>query len=417
MAQANRPDFSLTASTDGSQLARHIRTVLKIIDDEARIALVGSAITQVKKLLGINDDLVMSMADIQIADVIAYQKDDLPDQHEVIWEDAMLYEYPSQDTEFLEINNVLKHIANACMTTGNSGLQRVLAKLNELADHLELFVAVHARSTKHIGNTDMQLNDLAEMIRSRATELSEILYEELKRARQAKTALTTRSSRIKKILNNVEHSQDFKTIERLFNTPIGARQDTINLWLIEVFEEFKRLRPELERFFTSYQKEWYAFAASAFGELVTIESDVSYAENKIRQHLAWFKKMEKDLEEVRVRLETKMKSPVIVPSVHKESLNITSGVKLTFAVDKDGFHSIFHLPAKYKNLHFAATIHVTLQLNVKFKDKQVFTIDGTDPDESKIIVSTKNISSEDEFTEIQNVLFISLANFLEEKSE
>ena len=419
MAQNKRSDIVLTPSTTGSQLVRHIRSTLKLDDEEARNQILLGAVAQVKTIFGLNDELVQNMEDIQIEDLIALQKGELngPFIYEIPPDDVEEYDNDPEDVEFLKSEELVKQIANACMTTGSSGKSRVLIKLKELSDELanelEEFVAEHPESSDDMVSTDNQIRELVVKIRGNLEETTTLLYEELTKARQAKTALTTRSSRIKAILDQVENSKDASAYEELLNKKIGMETYLLQDWLTRVFAEFKRQRPELERFFTSYQKEWETYTSNVFDELLKSDSAASYFEVKMNDFLTH----KLDNIAFNAILAKEHKHPVLADVVREKAVQFDSGVKLTFSIDKNGFHSIYHLPAKYKSLHFAATIHLTMQLNVKFKDKQVFEIDGSDPKKEKIVVSTKDISNEEEFAEIQNILLASLEKFLKDKGK
>ena len=412
MAQKKKPEFLLTPGVTGAAAIRHIRSSLKMDDEAMRAQILAGARIQVKALIGMDDELVKNMEDIQIEDIIAYRKGEISDPYDVIWDDAEVYESDPAEHEFLEVEELVTQIANSAMTTGVSGRKRVEVKLPELADKLELFVEVHKESSNDIVSTDEQIRELAGKIRTNLVPLASALYESLTKARQAKTALTTRSSRIKAILEVVEQNKDDAKAEYLLNKPIGMKNENLQAWLAACFEEFKKVRPELERFFTSYQKEWETYTSSAFSELLESESASSYFEAKMNQFLTH------KLDQIAFSaiLAKEHKHPVVADVIREKAVSFNSGVKLTFSVDNEGFHSIYLLPEKFRPYHFGATIHLTMLLNVKFKDKQVFNIDGSDPDQRKIVISTKEIADEGEFGAIQNVLLEGLEKFLTEKA-
>jgi hypothetical protein len=412
VAQKKKPEFLLTPGVTGAAAIRHIRSSLKMDDEAMRAQILAGARIQVKALIGMDDELVKNMEDIQIEDIIAYRKGEISDPYDVIWDDAEVYESDPAEHEFLEVEELVTQIANSAMTTGVSGRKRVEVKLPELADKLELFVEVHKESSNDIVSTDEQIRELAGKIRTNLVPLASALYESLTKARQAKTALTTRSSRIKAILEVVEQNKDDAKAEYLLNKPIGMKNENLQAWLAACFEEFKKVRPELERFFTSYQKEWETYTSSAFSELLESESASSYFEAKMNQFLTH------KLDQIAFSaiLAKEHKHPVVADVIREKAVSFNSGVKLTFSVDNEGFHSIYLLPEKFRPYHFGATIHLTMLLNVKFKDKQVFNIDGSDPDQRKIVISTKEIADEGEFGAIQNVLLEGLEKFLTEKA-
>ena len=416
MAEKKKPEFMLTPGVTGGSAIRHIRTCLKEDENTNRALILNKAKVQVKSLFGIEAELVQNMEDIQIEDAIAYQKGEIEDPFDVIFDDADALEVRDGEPEFLEAEELITQIANSAMTTGVSGRKRVEIKLAELADkladNLEFFVEVHKESANDIVGTDEQLKELAAKIRSNLDSLATTLYEELTPARQAKTALTTRSSRIKAILEIVEQIKDDAKSEYFLTKPIGMKNENLQAWLVACFEEFKMVRPELDRFFTSYQKEWEAFTFSCFSELLESESASSYFEAKMSQFLSH------KLDQIAFSaiLAKEHNHPAVADVIREKAVSFNSGVKLTFAVDSEGFHSIYLLPERYRSIHFGATIHLTLLLNVKFKDKQVFTIDGSDPDQRKIVISTKEIADEAEFNSIQNVLLEGLEKYIMEKS-
>lgn len=411
MAQKKKPEFLLTPGVTGAAAIRHIRASLKMDDEAMRAQILAGARVQVKALIGMDDELVKNMEDIQIEDIIAYRKGAIQDPYDVIWDDAEVYDSDPAEQEFLEAEELVTQIANSAMTTGVSGRKRVEMKLPELADKLELFVAVHKESTNDIVSTDDQIKELVGKVRANIVPLASALYESLTKARQAKTALTTRSSRIKAILEAAEQSKDNTKSEYLINKPIGMKNENLQAWLTACFEEFKKARPELDRFFTSYEKEWETYTSSAFSELLESDSASSYFEAKMNQFLTH------KLDQIAFSaiLAKEHKHPVVADVIREKAVSFNSGVKLTFSVDNEGFHSIYLLPEKFRPYHFGATIHLTMLLNVKFKDKQVFNIDGSDPDQLKIIISTKEIADEAEFGAIQNVLLEGLEKFLTEK--
>jgi hypothetical protein len=348
------------------------------------------------------------MEDIQIEDLLAFQKGDLEDPHEIIFDDAIAYDGNIDEQEFLEAENLVTQIANSAMTTGVEGRERVKAKLAELADKLELFVEVHKASADDMVSTDDQLKDLASAIKGNLDSLTTALYEQLGTARQAKTALTTRNSRIKKIMEAIESNKDNPKYDYLINNPIGMENENLQAWLNTCFSEFKEARPSLKKFFSSYQKEWETYTGTVFSELLESESAGSYFEAKMNQFLTH------KLDQIAFNaiLAKEHNHPVVADVLRDKAVSFNSGVKLTFSVDSEGFHSIYLLPEKYRPYHFGATIHLTLLLNVKFKDKQVFNIDGSDPDQRKIVISTSEIADEAEFGAIQNVLLQALERFL-----
>jgi len=416
VAQNKKPEFLLTPGVTGGSAIRHIRSCLKEDENTNRALILSRAKDQVKSLFGIEAELVQNMEDIQIEDAIAYQKGEIEDPFDVIFDDADALEVTDGELEFLEAEELITQIANSAMTTGVSGRKRVEIKLAELADkladNLEFFVEVHKESANDIVGTDEQLKELASKIRSNLDSLATTLYEELTAARQAKTAFTTRISRIKTILDVVENSSESPKYDYLFNDPIGMENKSLQDWLDTCFNTFKGARPELKRFFTSYQKEWESFTVSTFSKLLESESASSYFEIKMNEFLTH------KLDQIAFNaiLAKEHNHPVLADVARENVINFNSGVKLTFAVDSEGFHSIYLLPERYRSIHFGATIHLTLLLNVKFKDKQVFTIDGSDPDQRKIVISTKEIADESEFNSIQNVLLDGLEKYIMEKS-
>ena len=408
MAQKKKPEFLLTPGMTGGSTIRHIRACLKIDDEQSRSRILAGARAQIKALIGMDDELVKNMEDIQIEDLLAFQKGDLEDPHEIIFDDAIAYDGNMDEQEFLEAENLVTQIANSAMTTGVEGRERVKAKLAELADKLELFVEVHKASADDMVSTDDQLKDLASAIKGNLDSLTTALYEQLGTARQAKTALTTRNSRIKKIMEAIESNKDNPKYDYLINNPIGMENENLQAWLNTCFSEFKEARPSLKKFFSSYQKEWETYTGTVFSELLESKSAGSYFEAKMNQFLTH------KLDQIAFNaiLAKEHNHPVVADVLRDKAVSFNSGVKLTFSVDSEGFHSIYLLPEKYRPYHFGATIHLTLLLNVKFKDKQVFNIDGSDPDQRKIVISTSEIADEAEFGAIQNVLLQALERFL-----
>ena len=417
MAQKKKPEFLLTPGMTGGSTIRHIRACLKIDDEQSRSLILDGARAQIKTLIGLDDELVQNMEDIQIEDLqiedlLTFKKGDLEDPHEVIFDEAIAYEGNIDEQEFLEAENLVTQIANAAMTTGVEGRERVKVKLAELADNLKHFVEVHKESADDMVNSNDQLKKLAWVIKSNLDSLTVALYEQLGTARQAKTALTTRSSRVKKIMEAIESNKDNPKYDYLINNPIGMENESLRSWLDTCFNEFKEARPGLKKFFSSYQKEWETYTTSVFSELLESESAGSYFEAKMNQFLTH------KLDQIAFNaiLAKEHNHPVDVDVLRDKAVSFNSGVKLTFSVDSEGFHSIYLLPEKYRPYHFGATIHLTLTLNVKFKDKQVFNIDGSDPDQRKIVISTSEIADEAEFGAIQNVLLQALEKFLTKKA-
>lgn len=377
-------------------------------DEQSRSQILAGARAQIKVLIGMDDELVKNMEDIQIEDLLAYKKGDLPDPNGDIFDDAITYDSNVDEQEFLAAETLVTQIANSAMTTGVEGRGRVKIKLAELADTLKLFVEVHKESTDDMVSTDDQLKKLAFVIKGNLDSLTTALYDQLGTARQAKTALTTRGSRIKKIMETIESNKDNTKYEYLINNPIGMENKNLQTWLDTCFGEFKEARPGLKKFFSSYQKEWETYTASVFSELFESESAGSYFEAKMNQFLTH------KLDQIAFNaiLAKDHNHPVVADVARENAVSFNSGVKLTFSVDSGGFHSIYLLPEKYRPYHFGAAIHLTLLLNVKFKDKQVFNIDGSDPDQRKIVISTNEITDEEEFGAIQNVLLQGLEKFL-----
>ena len=101
MAQKKKPEFLLTPGMTGGSTIRHIRACLKIDDEQSRSRILAGARAQIKALIGMDDELVKNMEDIQIEDLLAFQKGDLEDPHEIIFDDAIAYDGNMDEQEFL----------------------------------------------------------------------------------------------------------------------------------------------------------------------------------------------------------------------------------------------------------------------------------------------------------------------------
>jgi hypothetical protein len=183
-------------------------------------------------------------------------------------------------------------------TTASRESQENLSR--ELRNFLEFVGEINLRSIAAFENlgsriaepklksliADLTLNarTTAELMRSiNPDDLAKILYIAQEKARQARTALANRDSRVKAVLKSIYESQGKEP--SVVDVKIGKDPVKLQKWLDEVFDLFVASRPKqrVEVLQKTYKKEWDIFTRSALYPAISRSDFTSIHEQKLQE--------------------------------------------------------------------------------------------------------------------------------------
>ena len=131
----------------------------------------------------------------------------------------------------------------------------------------------------------MRLRTLIELTRSmNIEEIADGLYLAQEKARQARTALANRDSRVKAVLNSIYKSQGQEP--SIVDVKIGTDIKKLQKWLDDVFAMFVASRPKqrIEVLQKTYKKEWDIFTRSSLYPALSLSDSTSVHELKLQEY-------------------------------------------------------------------------------------------------------------------------------------
>lgn len=137
-----------------------------------------------------------------------------------------------------------------------------------------------------IADMSLQSRTIAELTRSlKVEDLAHLLYEAQGKARQARTALANRDSRVKAVLKSIYESQGKEP--SLVDAKIGTDPKKLQKWLDDVFEFFvaSRSQQRAEVLQNTYKKEWEIFTKFALYPALPLSNYTSTHETKLKEFL------------------------------------------------------------------------------------------------------------------------------------
>lgn len=204
--------------------------------------------------------------------------------------------------ERLEIIGVrlaeLTHIlATSAMTASRESKDRIRIELTQFTNHLAdsfslclstlelLLIQVDNPNFKSsLANVAVQLRTAVELIRSiNVDEIAESLYRAQEKARQARTALANRDSRVKAVLKAIFRSQGQEP--SIVDVKIGNSPEKLQGWLDDVFALFIASRPNQKAQLLQkiYKKEWDIFTRMALHPALSLSDSTSVHESKLME--------------------------------------------------------------------------------------------------------------------------------------
>lgn len=300
--------YALSPDTTGLEIALHLNHIISADSRAKRELIERQSRTDIERLLvfwPIVKELVpvINRSLEMLHKVLAEQQITLEKPDQVAYKeiqrlvDETRYTIDKLQMATSRSQEVIFRLATSATTAARESRMRLRVELKQFIEFfgeisfrcLSAFETAQARSQdlkikSMVAEPTMRLRTLIDLTQSlNIDEVAEGIYLAQEKARQARTSLANRDSRVKAVLKSIYKSQGREP--SIVDVEIGTDVNKLQSWLDDVFAFFVSTRPNQRKevLQKTYKREWDIFTRSALYPALTLSNYTSVHEQKLQE--------------------------------------------------------------------------------------------------------------------------------------